>query len=779
MKKNSMSLWVTALVFLLCAMSVAAQKLPLADPFILCHDGLYYAYGTSDDNGIAVYTSEDLLYWTRQPVLALHKNDSYADRWFWAPEVYFLNGIFYMYYSADEHICVATSNSPLGPFVQNVKTPMLSDKAIDHSLFIDDNGKPYLFFVRFTDGNAIWMAELENDYKTVKTATMRLCFAANTSGWEAMMAKVVEGPFVVKHKGYYYLTYSANHYESKDYAVGYAYTSNITGTWTKYSGNPILRRPNGLVGTGHHSLFHDNDNNLRMVFHAHRDAANIHPRETYITSVGFTTQSTADIMTVNTNWQETYIVDRYLPNGRYRVESKSHAGRYISMGADSNSGTKVVLHQGDYLDQELNFERQGDGSYIITSSLSNKVLDLPAGNPGDGIHLQQWDWLGGDPQRWYVIDHGGGYVELVSKASLKAVDIKNNDPSNGTPIQTWPRNYADAQRFRLVPLNLPAASMNLPDGTYKMEGKTSGKFVTLGISTANGHRTFLHDGDGLDQHLKFERQSDGTYKITSSYSNKVLDVSYWKYAEGTQLSQYDWHGGINQRWYVVDCGDGYVKLISKFNGQILDVNNNGTANGTAIQQWGDNGSGAQRFVLRPVTSTPQDPNLIANGLLKVKAVVWGGPSNDPEISSVPVGNLVALLWINDTNTGDAVTRGAPTTYICTPAIATVSSSGSVSTTDNGMLTIKVINNGREGLVKLTVGEPVGGIAVPAEAKNEIGIYNTNTGIIAYFNGEAIVELYTITGMLIERTQAVHSYSRSLNNGAYIIRINGQTMKFVK
>lgn len=63
--------------------------------------------------------------------------------------------------------------------------------------------------------------------------------------------------FVVEKGDTYYLIYSANHYESKDYAVGYATASSPKGPWTKYSGNPILRRDKeaaksvGLVGTGH------------------------------------------------------------------------------------------------------------------------------------------------------------------------------------------------------------------------------------------------------------------------------------------------------------------------------------------------------------------------------------------------------------------------------------------------------------------------------------------------------------------------------------------------
>jgi GH43 family beta-xylosidase len=303
------TLTIAFLVALSATQVRAAQILPLADPFILYHDQKYYAYGTSDANGIVVYTSDDLKYWTKEPALALHKNDSYATRWFWAPEVYALNGQFYMYYSADEHICVATSNSPLGPFKQDVMQPMFEEKGIDNSLFIDDDGKAYLFFVRFTDGNAIWMAELENDYKTIKNNTLRLCLSVSQT-WENDQGRVNEGPFCVKHNGYYYLTYSANDYRSQNYGVGYAYTSNLANNWIKYSRNPVLRKPNGLFGTGHHCLFRDKDNNLRMAFHAHKSGTSVNPREMYITSVGFTPPSRdgSSEMTVSPDYQPAYLL---------------------------------------------------------------------------------------------------------------------------------------------------------------------------------------------------------------------------------------------------------------------------------------------------------------------------------------------------------------------------------------------------------------------------------------------------------------------------------------
>jgi beta-xylosidase len=264
----------------------ALHHVPLADPFILVCDDKYYAYGTSDANGIVVYTSDDLKFWTKAPDLALHKDDSYGERWFWAPEVYMVSGKFYMYYSADEHICVATADSPLGPFRQDEKTPMMKGKGIDNSLFLDDNGKAYLFFVRFTDGNVIWVAELNEDLKTVKTETLHPCIHV-TQDWEKIAGRVNEGPFVVKHKGIYYMSYSANDFRSRSYGVGVATASEIMGEWTKYESNPVLQNPAGLYGTGHHCLFKDKTGKLNMAFHAHKSYDSVSPREMYIAPVEF------------------------------------------------------------------------------------------------------------------------------------------------------------------------------------------------------------------------------------------------------------------------------------------------------------------------------------------------------------------------------------------------------------------------------------------------------------------------------------------------------------
>jgi hypothetical protein len=55
----------------------------------------------------------------------------------------------------------------------------------------------------------------------------------------------------------------------------------------KISGQSLLQKPGDLVGVGHSAMFRDKQGDLRIVFHAHHDENNIHPRKMYIGRAGF------------------------------------------------------------------------------------------------------------------------------------------------------------------------------------------------------------------------------------------------------------------------------------------------------------------------------------------------------------------------------------------------------------------------------------------------------------------------------------------------------------
>ena len=307
---NSTHLLITAFWLSLSYFS-APEKSPilLADPTIFYHDGSYYLYGTSghDSNrGFEVYVSKDLTSWKRSEKndgYALKKGDSYGDKGFWAPQVFELEGTFYMAYTANEHIAIATSDSPLGPFNQAEKKDLEAPvKQIDPYVFIDDDGKKYLYHVRLTEGNRLFVAELKDDFSGIKEETLTYCFHAEEP-WENTQNvdwTVSEGPAIIKHKDLYYFIYSANDFRNPDYAVGYATSKSPLGPWTKSLGNPIFDKSDaGINGPGHGDYFVDAKGKLQYVLHTHNSDQQVSPRNTGLIELEFVKNgSEADLLEV-------------------------------------------------------------------------------------------------------------------------------------------------------------------------------------------------------------------------------------------------------------------------------------------------------------------------------------------------------------------------------------------------------------------------------------------------------------------------------------------------
>jgi hypothetical protein len=66
-----------------------------------------------------------------------------------------------------------------------------------------------------------------------------------------------------------------------------------------------------------------------------------------------------------------------------------------------------------------------------------------------------------------------------------------------------------------------------------------------------------------------------------------------------------------------------------------------------------------------------------------------------------------------------------------------------------------------------------------ETTANVRIIRTASGVEVQLDRESSIELYTISGVLIDKTRTADVYSKALNNGVYIIRINGKATKFIK
>lgn len=270
------------------------EQIAFADPTIVRQGANYYLTGTTNTipQGFSMLVSKDLKNWTSTGPLLTEGPQVYGDKGFWAPQLYLNGKTWQLAYTANEQVAVAESSSLTGPFTQKQVKPVdASEKNIDPFIFTDDDGKTYLYHVRFNNGNYLWVAAYDKNTMSIDPSTLKQCLG-NTEAWENTTdypaAPIMEGPTVIKHKGKYYLFYSANHFMSRDYAVGYAVADSPMGPWHKPANNRIIHRSIvGENGSGHGDVFADKKGNLFYVYHVHNSNHAVSPRLTRIVPLHF------------------------------------------------------------------------------------------------------------------------------------------------------------------------------------------------------------------------------------------------------------------------------------------------------------------------------------------------------------------------------------------------------------------------------------------------------------------------------------------------------------
>lgn len=165
-----------------------------------------------------------------------------------ANDMSYSGGLFHLLFSVNYwgddkhivHITHATSKDIEGPY-KEVREDQWFENRIDPQIFQDEDGRLYLYMVKFTDGNTIWGRPLDNDFHFTGDAVEQ--FASLPGTWETLDNRVAEGPFVVKYRGRYYMMYNANHTapEFGNYHLGVCEASSplAFGNGGKYS-HPVL-----------------------------------------------------------------------------------------------------------------------------------------------------------------------------------------------------------------------------------------------------------------------------------------------------------------------------------------------------------------------------------------------------------------------------------------------------------------------------------------------------------------------------------------------------------
>lgn len=313
------------------------------DPYVLHVKGdRYYMYGTGGGakKGFSAYSSSDMVNWKDEGQVYFHNNkNGWSDpeaAWngaYWAPEVYEVNGKFYMFYSAqwkenptkeleNFRIGVAVADKPTGPFIDLYNRPIFDPgyPIIDANVFRDDNGKVYLYYSRCCYKHAVesevatwaknkgWFNEIEESWvygvelkpdfsgvigEPVMLLRPPVSMQDKQAEWESrsVTSKEVnrrwtEGSTTFKKGNTYYMMYSANYFGGKNYAVGYATAKSPLGPYQKAANNPVLQKntaTGGVVtGTGHNSITYSPDGKEMFCVYHGRTAATGDKRVVFI-----------------------------------------------------------------------------------------------------------------------------------------------------------------------------------------------------------------------------------------------------------------------------------------------------------------------------------------------------------------------------------------------------------------------------------------------------------------------------------------------------------------
>lgn len=313
-------------------------KLDMGDPMVVYDNGMFYAYGTRGTTTFHCFKSPNLQDWVRIDDCFVPESSSWGTYDLWAPDIKKIGNKWYLYYTAtkkydDGYTCqqlgVAVSDNPYGPFVQytgtnaNNETIGLKDvpfqglernTILDSTVFEDDDGQLYMYFsydtrtiteeardkfgIVSTNSAEIFGVKMKDPVTWDLSTLTRLMSAGlknisdskRTIDWETWSEsfgsgmECLEGPFMLKHNGKYYLTYCANSYVDTVYGVGYAISDSPLGQYTKpddkYLENLLLGVPGALgtyintrylgfmTGTGHASIFKIGDEYM-FAYHAH------------------------------------------------------------------------------------------------------------------------------------------------------------------------------------------------------------------------------------------------------------------------------------------------------------------------------------------------------------------------------------------------------------------------------------------------------------------------------------------------------------------------------
>ena len=356
---------------------------------------------------------------------------------------------------------------------------------------------------------------------------------------------------------------------------------------------------------------------------------------------------------------------RTVEEGTYKIVLANAPQQSLTVdGGKTADGANVhIWKYVDSLQQQFNLVYDGQGYYEIIPLNSGKRLDVVG--YGNKANVDQWSDNGGnDNQKWQIKKSASGNYNIISKRQGLYLDANQSKTANGTNIQVYEKNGGAGQEFKLEKIG-DKSERTIANGVYKISPQANTNIVieASGSNKDNDGRIQIwQDFDVSAQRLKVEYVDNGYYRLSLEHSGKALTVKWKNISSGTEVVQYDWNGGDNQKWIIRQNSDGSFGIIPLTDYSLtLDICGP-IGNGSVMELYYNEENVKQKFSFIKYFNKYTEEGTYGWSGLKVK----GNGSGGNDLRFYRIGNGSKKLFVNFSIHGfeDAYSHdGAELTYM--------------------------------------------------------------------------------------------------------------------
>jgi xylan 1,4-beta-xylosidase len=227
-----------------------------ADPTVVWFRDRYYLFASKSGG---YWHSKDLTEWIFIPTTEIPVED-------YAPTAIVIDDTLFFLASSNEKSTIYKTIDPLsGKWI--VAKEDLEIPVWDPAFFMDDDARLYLYW-GCSNINPLYGVEVDykNNFSFIGKPKELIYSKPDKHGWEVPgdfntlinQKPWIEGPWMNKYKGKYYLQYSGPGSEYKSYSDGVYVSENPLGPFVCQPHNPFAYKPDGFIsGAGHGSTFAD------------------------------------------------------------------------------------------------------------------------------------------------------------------------------------------------------------------------------------------------------------------------------------------------------------------------------------------------------------------------------------------------------------------------------------------------------------------------------------------------------------------------------------------